>query len=124
VVAIDKNTNIYSGAANWQKVRRLKPDGKIETVAGTGSYGSSGDGGAASSATLQSTGGLTIDRSGRLFISDSAANRVRVVDTDGTISTYAGTGERAAGGEGTPAISSPLSGPSRLAADWQGNLVI
>ena len=123
-LVIDGRGNIYFSTDSSQKVRRIRPDGIIETVAGTGEYGSSGDGGPATNATLQSVRGLAVDARGRLFISDYTANRVRVVETDGTIRTYAGTGERVRGGEGTPAVSSPIYDPSQITADTHGALTI
>ena len=124
LLTIDKDGNLYISCQSCSKVRRLKTDGRIETVAGTGAFGDSGDGGAATAATFESIGGLALDRAGRVFVSDTAANRVRVINLNGTISAYAGTGEHALGGEGMPAISSPLSDPSSLALDSAGNLLV
>jgi uncharacterized protein (TIGR03437 family) len=124
LLAIDQAGNVYVSTIGGQRVRRIKVDGAIETFAGTGEAGDSGDGGPANEAKFQSIGGLAVDGSGNVFVSDRAANRVRVIDRNGRIRTYAGTGEFRPGGEGTSASTSPLAEPSLLAADLEGNLVV
>lgn len=124
LMAMDQEGNLYFAARSFLKVRRLTSDGRIETVAGTGSSGDSGDGGPPISATFRSVDGLAVGRDGNLFISDSQSNRVRVVRRDGTIANYVGTGEFAAGGEGTLASETPLGRPTMLAVDRDGTLVI
>jgi uncharacterized protein (TIGR03437 family) len=122
LLATGHDGNLYFSAG--LKVRKLRIDGVVETTAGTGEFGSSGDGGPANAATFRSINGLAVDPAGRLFISDSESNRVRVITRDGKIDAYAGTSERTVGGDGTLAVASSLSGPSLLAADAEGNLVI
>src|SRR6266540_3435480 len=67
--------------------------GTIITVAGTGTPGSSGDGGPATQAQLQRPLGLAFDAAGNLYIADWVDNRVRKVSPGGTITTVAGTGK-------------------------------
>jgi sugar lactone lactonase YvrE len=122
--SMDQDGNLYFSARSFLKVRRLRTDGIIETIAGTGEYGGSGDGGPATAAMFKSIGGLAVDRKGKLYISDPVSNRIRLVTPDGQIDTYAGTGEHSAGDDGIPALSSPLSGPSLLTIDPDGNLVV
>ncbi len=92
----------------------------IDTVAGSGSIG---DGGPATSAVLRQTGGLAAG-AGVLYISETAANRVRRVDRSGLITTVAGTGVAGFSGDGAAATSAQLNAPYGVATDLIGNLYI
>ena len=106
-----------------RRVRRVSRDGIIKTVAGDGRTGSSGDGGPAARASLNTPTGIT-RTSGRAFlIADAASNRVRRVAADGTISTVAGTGTEGSAGDGGPAIQAELAGPSDVGRLEQGFLI-
>ena len=75
------------------RVRRIDKYGIISTYAGTGERGSSGDGGIANDANLDTPSGLAADKSGNLYISDFGANRIRRVDfLTHVITTVAGDG--------------------------------
>ena len=95
----------------------------VLTVAGDGSAAFSGDGGPATLAGL-SPGGVTVDASGNLFIADNLNNRIRKVTPAGIITTFAGNGARGWSGDGGPATSASLSGPSGVSVDQSGNLFI
>ena len=86
-LAIDSVGNLYIADYADHRVRRVAPSGIITTVAGTGVAGFSGDGGPAKSAALNSPQGLAIDAQNNLYISDSRNNRIRKVDSAGTISS-------------------------------------
>src|SRR4029077_16713967 len=100
--------------ANNGKIRRVDTAGTITTVAGNGvvTCGNEpcppGDGGPAIAAHLNEPNGVAVDGTGRLFIADSFNNRVRKVDTTGTISTIAGDGSKAYGGDGGAGTSAQL----------------
>ena len=101
----------------------------ITTVAGSGVYGDSGDGGPATSAAFMGMSGLAVDALGHVYITDSQAHRVRQVDTVSGlgITTAAGTGVYGSGeatGDGGPASLAPLSTPFGIAGDGAGNLVV
>lgn len=96
----------------------------IETVAGDGTPGYSGDGGPAAQSRLQYPHGVTFDASGDIYIADYSNNRIRKVDTKGIITTVAGNGTRGSGGDGGPAIKAQLSCPSGVSVDALGNLYI
>src|SRR6266702_3700953 len=111
------------------------PAGDIYTVAGTGTFGFSADGGPATAAELASPGQTAVDGAGNLVIADGANGRVRVVAasdgtfygqamTAGDIYTVAGTGTGACSGDGGPATGAELSSPRRVTVDGAGNLVI
>ena len=83
-----------------------------------------GDGKLAVEAYLNYPTGVTVDGSGNLYIADRNNDRVRKVDTSGTITTIAGTGERGYSGDGGPAVQAQLGLPSGVAVDGVGNLYI
>ena len=122
-IAADRFGNIYLSDTDHHRVRRINVSGVIATVAGTGTAGFGGDGGAATRAQLNFPYGLAVDASGTLFIADLGNNRVRRVATDGTITTYAGSGQGATS-DGGPAIYAQLLSPRNLALDAGGNLYI
>jgi sugar lactone lactonase YvrE len=108
------------------RVRKVEAmTGIITTVAGTGVAGFSGDGGLAISARLSHPNVVAVDSAGNLFISDWDNYRVRRVDAvTEIISTVAGMGRKPFGGDGGLATETGLRGPSGLAIDAAGNLLI
>ncbi len=121
-LALDGKGDLYISDAN--RVREVDRAGVIKTVAGTGTAGFSGDGGPASNAQLNEPEGLAVDTDGNLYVAEFAGNRVRKVGPAGVISTVAGTGAGAFSGDGGPAASAQINGPSGLALDGDGNLYI
>jgi uncharacterized protein (TIGR03437 family) len=85
-VAVDRSGNLYIMDGNDRRVRKVTPSGTISTFAGTGRIGSGGDGGLAVMASLDNPQGIAVDSAGNVYISD---DRLRVVGSDGTISTFA-----------------------------------
>ena len=99
--------------------------GVISTIAGTGSGGYSGDGGAATSAQLNYPFGVALDSSGNVYIVDYSNNRIRMIDAiSGNISTIAGTGSNGYSGDGGAATSAQLKNAVRVALDSSGNVYI
>jgi hypothetical protein len=96
-------------------VVRVNANGSLTTIAGTGVAGSSGDGGAATSAELDGPESLAIDTAGDVFIADSLNNRIREVNADGIISTFAGSEQRGYAGDGKPAVDARFNDPTGLA---------
>jgi gliding motility-associated-like protein len=97
----------------------------IVTVAGTGAAGFSGDGGAATSATLNVPTSIVFDKSGNMLIADQQNAVIRKLNvTTGVISTIAGTGSQYHSGDGGPANMAELYGPTGLAIDNTGNIFI
>lgn len=95
---------------------------RIATVAGTGECGYSNDGRQAAASALVRPLAVAVGPDGVLLIADG--NRVRAVDTDGRLTTLAGTGIAGSGGDGGPAVSAQLNLPQGLAADSAGNVYI
>jgi sugar lactone lactonase YvrE len=100
------------------------PNGIVTTVAGGGNFGHAGDGGPATSASLNFPSGVAVDASGNLYVADANNNRVRKVDQNGVITTVAGNGNPADYGDGGAATNAFLHSPSGVAVDASGNLFI
>ncbi|MDR3736498.1 MAG: Ig-like domain repeat protein [Acidobacteriaceae bacterium] len=124
-LAYDTNGNLYIAATNDHVIRMVTPMGVISTVAGTGVQGFSGDGGAATSAQLDSPVGVALDSSNNLYIADTHNNRIReVLASTGVINTIAGTGAAGFSGDGGAALSATLSYPTAIAVDAAGSIYI
>jgi sugar lactone lactonase YvrE len=105
------------------RVRRVDDDGRLVTLAGTGRQGFDGDGGPATQASLNVPEGLFVDQRGRLFIGDEWNNAVRVVDTNGIISTVIGTGFPGRAAIGGVARRSPVDDPENVVVTTEGVIV-
>jgi sugar lactone lactonase YvrE len=122
-VAVDGRGNVYMAEYSpLYCVRKISPSGTITTIAGTGKWGFSGDGGPATSAQIKRSFGVAVDEKGNVYFSDADNRRVRRVSSGGTITTVAGSGTSGIGGDGGPATSAQLLGPRGLAVDMSGNL--
>jgi sugar lactone lactonase YvrE len=123
-VAVDSSGNVYIADWHNNRIREVvKATGIISTIAGTGTAGSSGDGGPATSAQLNYPNGVAVDGSGNVFIGDSSNNRIReVVKATGTLITFAGNGTVGFSGDGGPATSAQLNYPNGVAVDSSGNV--
>jgi sugar lactone lactonase YvrE len=121
-VAVDAAGNLYIADQRNSRIRKVTRGGLISTVAGTGTI--SGDGGPATSAQLNSPGGIALDVAGNLYIADSSNNRIRKVTADGVISTVAGNGILGFSGDGGPATWARLNSPYGVAVDVAGILYI
>lgn len=106
------------------RIRMIDSSGIISTIAGNGTAGFFGEGVSATTASLLSPKGVVLDTSGNLYIADQNNHRVRKVDTNGVITTFAGDGSFGYSGDGGPASQAKLFGPYGVAADAGGNLCV
>jgi sugar lactone lactonase YvrE len=123
-MAVDASGNLFIADLYNSRVRKVSTSGIITTVAGNGTWGYSGDGGAATNASLADPVGVAVDASGNLFIADYTKGRIRMVSTDGIITTVAGNGSASYSGDGGKAISASLYYPHDVAVDASDNLFI
>ncbi len=121
---VDSGGNLVFADFGNSRVRKIDTTGKISTIAGNGTFGYTGDRGPATQAELENPWGVLYDSAGNLYISDSTACVVRRVDTHGIITTVAGNGTCAYGGDNGPATQAELNVPTGLALDTSKNLYI
>jgi uncharacterized protein (TIGR03437 family) len=122
-VAVDRNGTLY--VADTVSNRVLKVSGGTATLfAGNGTFTFAGDGGPAANASFFTPMSVAVDSAANVYIADSINNRVRRVSSAGTITTVAGNGSPAFGGDGGPAAIASLSTPAAVAVDGSGNLYI
>jgi sugar lactone lactonase YvrE len=115
---------VYIADDGNSRVRTVDPAGTITTVAGNGTEGFAGDGGPATAAQLTSAVTVTTDEAGNVYVADEGAHRVRRIDTDGVITTAAGTGDEGVPEDGTRATSADLDKPVGVSIDSDGRLYI
>ena len=96
----------------------------ITTVAGNGTAGFSGDGGQATNAELHYPASVIFDAVGNMYIAEDGNNRIRMINTAGIISTFAGNGTAGYSGDGGPATNAEINSPTGLIFDSHGNLYI
>lgn len=117
-------TNVYLADGYNHRVRKIDASGTISTIAGNGTMGYAGDGGGATSAKLNSPGGVCTDASGNVYIGDKGNNVVRKINSSGDISTFAGNNTAGFSGDGAAATAAQLNKPSNMKADKAGNIYI
>lgn len=96
--------------------------GQVQTIAGNGSSLFKGDGGPGLGATLEAPTGIVVDPQGNVIFSDKQNHRLRRVNPEGIISTYAGTGKQGNEGDSGPALKASLFLPGALDIDRSGNI--
>jgi sugar lactone lactonase YvrE len=146
-VAVSPNGIVYIADTNNHAVRRIRPDGIIDSVAGTGERGFSGDGSAARDARLDRPYGVEVAPNGEVYVADTHNHRVRRVavetgpppptpvptptpeivpcrDTVGSICTWAGTGATSFNGDGKHRLESDLYWPFDVAFMPSGRTIV
>ena len=122
-VCADPTGNLYITTSN--SIRRVDAGTNIiTTIAGSDSYGYSGDGGPAKNALMMYPFDICLDPIGNLYISEYGGHRIRKISTDGTISTVAGTGTAGFSGDGGSATNARLNTPQGIFVDGQNNIYI
>lgn len=116
-LAWDSAGHLYFVEIGNHVVRKVDAQkGTISTVAGNGKAGFSGDGGPANKAQMNAPHSLAFDPQGDILVCDILNHRIRKIDMKaGTISTWAGNGEKKTSPDGTAIYESSLNGPRALA---------
>ena len=124
-LAVDSANNVIFTDLSNSVLRLITPGSTISRIAGTYTQGFSGDGGPATSAKLSLPRGVTVDSANNIYFCDTGNARVRRIDAvSQNITTVAGNGVSAFGGDGGLAINANLSSPTGVAADSAGNIYI
>jgi uncharacterized protein (TIGR03437 family) len=124
-ITADVKGNLYITDYSNQSIRMVNYNtGIVNSIAGNGSLGYSGDGGSSIGAQLADPHDVAVDGAGNVYIADTINARVRKIDTSGNINTIAGNGTRGWSGDYGPAVNAQLSYPAGLALDQSGNLYI
>ena len=117
-LAFNSKGELYIAETN--RIRKLGLDGLVSTVAGTGVSGNADGVGTAASFKLIKA--IAFDKNDNLFIADYGDNKIRKLNVDGTVSTYAGTGVW--GSKNGSALSAEFNYPDAITADRNGNVFV
>jgi polygalacturonase/sugar lactone lactonase YvrE len=124
-IASDAQGNIYIAGYDSQEVFKVSAaTGLLYLIAGTGSAGSSGDGGPATSAQVNAPRGVWADSVGNVYIADTSNNKIRVIDISGNIHTFAGTGTATSSGDNSLAAAATIDNPQGVMTDANLNVYI
>src|SRR5262245_42472812 len=136
-LTFDAQGNLYISDHGNDVFRKVDTNGIITTIAGVGPSDpwvkgpwvpgvqpKGGDGGPATQGVLESPTGITFDAQGNLYIADRDHDAIRKVDTNGIMTTVAGTGQRGYSGDGGPATKAKLNFPLGVVFDAAGNMYI
>jgi sugar lactone lactonase YvrE len=122
-VFIDGSGNMFIADTNNRAIREVVVSGTINTIAGNGQLGCTGDGSAATAASIGNPRDVLVSN-GTLYISNGGCDHIRVVTlSSGVITTFAGT-DFGYDGEGNPPLSARFSTPTGLGIDGSGNILV
>jgi sugar lactone lactonase YvrE len=121
----DQEGNLYFLEGPGNRIRKIATSGIITTYAGNGGLGYTGDGGAATAATLRNPKQVAVDKYNDLYIVDGANNVIRKVNhLSGIITTVAGNGSAGYSGDGNLATNASMGNLSGFCIDISGNIYI
>ncbi|EFC36497.1 predicted protein [Naegleria gruberi] len=123
-IAISSTGEIYIADTFNERIRRIALNGTINTIAGTGVLGLSGDGDLATKAQLNTPRGIAISSTGEIYFADTSNQRIRRIALNGIIDTIAGTGDPRFGGDGDLATKAQLNSPRGIAISSTGEIYI
>jgi uncharacterized protein (TIGR03437 family) len=121
-LTVDSAGNIYA-VDGFDAAYKIAPSGALSLIAG-GTFGSSGDGGQATAAALNSPGGIALDAAGNIYIADTNNCKIRMVNSGGVIQTVVGTGFCGRSGDGVTGPLAQIAYPTSVVIDPAGNMYI
>ena len=122
-VALMPDGSVLVADTGNNRVRAVAPDGTIRTVAGSGAPGFGGDGGLATAAALSRPTAVS-PFAGGFLVADSGNHRIRLVDSAGVITTWAGSGRPVSDGDGGVALAASFAAPGALAVLPNGRVLV
>lgn len=125
-IALDEDGKLYVADTRNHRIRVIDFEANtVDTIAGTGEAGYSGDGGPATEAKINNPRKLTVGPDGRLYFGDEFNHRIRAIDLEtGVIETVAGTGEPGYAGDGLPPEQAQLDRPVGVTFSPEGDMYI
>jgi len=121
-VATDSRGNVYVGDELNHRIRKITPEGVVDTLAGTGTAGSL-DHNIGLSAQFYYPNDVATDSWGNVYVAEYRKNRIRKIWSMGAVSTFAGTGT--AGDENhISGTSAQFNHPNGMAVDSRGNIYV
>ena len=120
----DDYGNIYFDDQNNARIRKINTGGIITTIAGNGTVGFFGNGGPATAAEFNQNTVVGFDSSRNMYVSDFGNNQIRIINTSGIITAFAGTGAAGYSGNGGAATAARLDWPCCVITDDTGNVYI
>jgi uncharacterized protein (TIGR03437 family) len=123
-VAVASDGTVYIADTKNHRIRKVNSKGFLETIAGTGTAGWSGDGGKATEAKINNPMGMSFDSAGNLYFADTFNHRIRKITPDGIISTVAGRGNPGFAGDNGAAANAKLFYPKGVQHASDGQLYI
>ena len=123
-IAVDGTGRVLIADTGNHRILRIEPDGTLGVMAGTGEPGHAGDGQAAATAQLNRPSAMVVDARGSIYVADTGNFRIRKIDPDGVITTFAGTSQPGIGGDGGPARDAQFTEPIGLALGPDGSLFV
>lgn len=119
-IALDAHGVLYvADAGDNNRIRRVYPDGRVDTLAGQGEGWRDGP---ALQAQFDTPSAIALDAAGNLFVADTGNHVIRRIGTDGVVSTIAGDGT--AGFADGPAAQARFDGPMGVAVDAGGRVFV
>ncbi len=123
-LALGLDGSLYVAEYRGHRIRHIDVNGVINTIAGTGTSASSGDGGPAVSAQLSYPMGVAVAPDESLYIAEYGGHRIRRIDARGVITTFAGTGTAGTTMEGAPAVDTNIYWPRSVLVGEDGSMYI
>jgi sugar lactone lactonase YvrE len=125
-ITVDNKGNTIIADSGNNTIRRVSPDGHVDTIAGNPGQAGSKDGkGRDALFNFEFYGGgVATDRAGNIFVSDTSNNTIRKLAADGTVTTIAGSAAEAPGFTDGPALGARFNSPSHLVVDARGIIYV